>query len=133
MRWWDVAYKAIEVARNSLPPCHICGEAGAQLCAECGKIACHKHAFTNVGALKSVCNECMGKHFPFVSRMDIDLSQWPYNEAPWEVLGVSPNATEKEIRAAQRELSRKYHPDHGGDAKRQAAVNEAAEFMLCTA
>lgn len=30
---------------------------------------------------------------------------------PYEVLGISPNATNDEVKKAYRELSRKYHPD----------------------
>ena len=30
---------------------------------------------------------------------------------PYEVLGISPSATDDEVKKAYRELSRKYHPD----------------------
>ena len=30
---------------------------------------------------------------------------------PYKVLGVSPNATDEQIKTAYRELARKYHPD----------------------
>ena len=51
---------------------------------------------------------------------------------PYKVLGVSPNATDEEIKAAYRELARKYHPDNYvnnplGDlaAEKMKEINEA--------
>lgn len=52
-------------------------------------------------------------------------------EDPYKVLGVSPDATDEQIKQAYRRLAKKYHPDvNPGDAeaaKKMQAVNAAYE------
>ncbi len=49
---------------------------------------------------------------------------------PFRVLGLGPDATSDDVRAARRELAKRHHPDRGGDAAAMQAVNEAADDVL---
>jgi DnaJ-class molecular chaperone len=127
MDWKKIASNAFQVVSQALPKCHICGGAGTQPCKICGQVACHKHAHTNVVKLSAVCDDCINERFPEL----IDLPEdWPYEESPWEILGVYPDASEEEIKAAQRELAKEHHSDKGGDDKMMAAINLAAQEMI---
>lgn len=132
MSWWDAARRVMDGVGRALPPCHVCGAPGVQVCVECHRVGCYRHAYSNVARGKSVCSSCLEPHFPWVADdISHDLPEdWPYNEAPWQILGVGFDASAEEIRQAQRELSRQHHTDVGGDQAHQVAINRAAEEML---
>lgn len=51
----------------------------------------------------------------------------------YDILGVKPDASEAEIKAAYRKLARKYHPDKNKDAgaeEKFKAANEAQEVLM---
>ncbi len=55
----------------------------------------------------------------------------------YQILGVSRNATEEEIKNAYRELARKYHPDNYADnplsdlaGEKMQEINEAYDFVM---
>jgi hypothetical protein len=51
-------------------------------------------------------------------------------EEAMAILGLGPNATPDDVRAAHRRLMKLYHPDHGGSDYLAAKVNQAKAVML---
>lgn len=47
----------------------------------------------------------------------------------YDILGVSKNATQEEIKKAYRNLSKKYHPDKGGDEAKFKEISEAYSVL----
>lgn len=56
---------------------------------------------------------------------------------PYEVLGITPSATEEELKTAYRELAKKYHPDNYADSplkdvatEKMAEINNAYDAIM---
>lgn len=132
MSFWDTVRGAVEVVGRVIPPCHVCGAPGAQVCMVCQQVGCHRHSYSNIGAARSVCSPCLATAFPWASEdlYEVVPGDWPYEDFPWEILEVSPNASDTEINKAYREASKLHHPDHSGSDEQQVALNRARDAML---
>ena len=56
---------------------------------------------------------------------------------PYKILGISPDATDDQVKAAYREMARKYHPDQYGDnplsdlaQEKMQEINEAYDEIV---
>lgn len=62
-------------------------------------------------------------------RTDGDVTSAHAGLDPYEILGVSPDASTDEIRRAYRQRARETHPDHGGNPDEFQAVQMAWEVL----
>ena len=58
---------------------------------------------------------------------------------PYQILGISRNATDEEVKNAYRNLAKKYHPDSYGDnpladlaEEKMQEINEAYDSIMAT-
>jgi len=63
----------------------------------------------------------------------------PFNELPpqerigraLEILQLPPMVTKEDIKRQYRHLSKRYHPDKGGDAEKMQLLTEAYKIVMC--
>jgi len=48
---------------------------------------------------------------------------------PYEVLGVTPNSSDSELKSAYSKLAKEHHPDRGGDGEKFAKINAAYDSI----
>jgi len=65
----------------------------------------------------------------WADRMKRERANVP-NEVCYHMLGLTPSATEHEIRRAYRRKAKKFHPDHGGDPDIMDALTMAYEQLM---
>ena len=135
MSWLDQIFGpglagALRAVSQYLPTCSLCEETAVFRCLECGSFVCHRHAFVSMDPLQAVCRSCAAKAWPAWARPGGEYwDDWPYAEAPWDVLGVREDASDAEIKIAYRAASMRCHPDRGGSPEAQTKINAAAAAM----
>lgn len=67
---------------------------------------------------------------PILDRAFTGFIALPAPEQPFQVLGISANATRAQVEEAHGRLAMKHHPDRGGDSDQMARINAARDAML---
>jgi len=128
------------VAHDVAPRCCECGELALPLeCICCGHHGCVEHVFVNPSTRQAICLCCAAeipdrqkpRKAPARPR---ERRQAGRSRAPWEILGLSPGASEADVRRAFRRESfgchPDLHPDDEGAARRFRGLQRARELCL---
>lgn len=126
--------KLADVVRDVAPQCCQCGDIAIPIpCSCCGHFSCKDHGFFNLGMRRSICLCCVAE-LPQTDRAQPARRRRKGKKAPWDLLGLSPSATEEEIQKAFRQMALTCHPDlHPGDedaASRFRGLQRAVELCL---
>ena len=66
----------------------------------------------------------------FRERMGVEEAKKTLKDrSPWEVLGISRDASFEEVKRAYRRLVMEHHPDRGGDAEVFKVIQAAYEIL----
>jgi DnaJ-class molecular chaperone len=52
------------------------------------------------------------------------------SEDPYKILGISPDATEEQVKKAYKTMAKKHHPDKGGTVEKMKEINQAYSDIL---
>lgn len=102
-------------------------------CPRCGRWQCAMYASEilrkHAGVRYARPEPARGPEFEKIkARMDAWVARLDRDD-PAAVLGVSPRASNDQIRERYRELAMAHHPDRGGDASEMRRINEAYERL----
>ena len=67
---------------------------------------------------------------PFMKAYLTQVVGIPWDESPYEVLGLPMWAPEEHVKAKFRELAMEHHPDHGGDPEQFRRIVAAYEKLV---
>lgn len=115
---WQLPVDVPPSCEMDVQPGRVCGQFAVGGCHACGRPICLQHALVAADATL-VCWSCMrlaAKHTkPWVPRTNGGAAGRETIEWAYELLGVTKEATDAEVKHAYKERVARFHPDRTGD------------------